>query len=184
MDIMLLIWTIGVITMWWRAQATMLKRGRLTVTGINKAVIELAAAMSKELDLNVLDEELPSEVQVQKSINAKEGGCISYSNQLLTEKHLPNTSLRRWLMRDTWWILATFLFVVASCCMWSVSSFFAFSTPGSLLGFWSHGPTLGLLIALGVGTTPKSRGVFILVCTILSSILLVCVAVYGHSRKA
>jgi FtsH-binding integral membrane protein len=136
--------------------------------------------MSKELDLNVLDEELPSEGQVQKSINAKEGGCISYNNQLLTEKQLPNTSLRRWLMRETWWILAAFLFVVASCCMWSlpVGSLFAYWTPGSLLGFWSHGPTIGLLIALGVGTTPKSRGVFILVCTVLSSTLVVILAAY------
>ena len=181
MDIMLLFWTIGIIIMWWRAQATILKRGRVTVTGANKAVIELAAAMSKELDLNVLDDDLPSEVQFQKSIKAKEGGCISYNNQLLTEMQLPNTSLRRWLIRDMWWILTTFLFAVISLCMWPVSIFWG---PGSLLGLiWSHGPTLGLLIALGVGTTPKSRGVFILVCTILSSIVLVCMAALVNSPR-
>ncbi|KAI4657005.1 uncharacterized protein J4E79_007620 [Alternaria viburni] len=68
MDIMLLVWTIGIVTMWWRAQSTMLKRGRDSVAGTHKAVLELAAAMSRELDVDVIDHKTVSEEQVQERI--------------------------------------------------------------------------------------------------------------------
>ena len=60
-DILLLVWAIGIVMMLWRTQTIMLKRGRNSVAGTHKAVPELAAAMSRELDVDVVDHKAVSE---------------------------------------------------------------------------------------------------------------------------
>jgi hypothetical protein len=168
MDIMLLVWTLGILIMCWRAQTTMMKRGRDSVTGTHKAVLELAAAMSRELEIDVNDLKVVSEDQVQERIAEVHGGRISYDSSLLIEKQLPDTSLRRWLVENTWWYLVTWVFVVTSSFVWGWDLWFC---------FWTLGPTVGLLCALCIGTTPKSRSVMISVFTILSSVPMVILQV-------
>lgn len=157
---MLLVWAMGIFVMWYRAKSIMLKRGRESVAGTNKAVIELAAAMLKELDMDDLDSKVLTEKQIQHRIAAVQGGCISYSCSILTEDRLADTSVVEWLRKDRWWIAATVVFVAATSFVW-------------ILGIWVAilfaGPMFGLITALLFGSTWKSKGLFVLCWTVIGS---------------
>ena len=62
--------------MWWRTQTTMFKRGRDSVAGTHTAVLELAATMSRELDVEVIDHKAVSEEQVQERIKYMEDASL------------------------------------------------------------------------------------------------------------
>jgi uncharacterized protein YpmS len=49
MNIMLLVWIIGMLLMWAVARATLQQQNRSNITGEYKATVELAASMRKEL---------------------------------------------------------------------------------------------------------------------------------------
>lgn len=174
MIMMLLFWTFGIVIMWCCTQITMQKRGQHSIAGTHKAVIELAAAMSTELDMDLLDCKFLSEKEIQERITAVQGGCISYNSPLLVEKELSETSLRRWLYLNRWWFLATCALVITTGLM---------PLSDLLFCFWMVGPTLGMIIALSIGTTPKSRSVFVLVFTILSSVPVVYIAIVVHQGR-
>jgi len=85
MDIKLLVCVIGIVAMWWHAQTTMLKRGRCAVAGTHKAVLELAAAMSRELDVDVINHKTGAEKQVQERSTQAQEEIIVYDSSLLME---------------------------------------------------------------------------------------------------
>ncbi|KAJ4357447.1 uncharacterized protein N0V89_002022 [Didymosphaeria variabile] len=113
MNIMLLIWTLGILIMWYRAQSTMQKRGRVSVAGVHKAVVELAETMHKELDAEDFDLSLSTEAQIKQRTAAAKGGSIAYDAPLVDEK-VPDASFTKWLKREKWWLIVTFVFIFAT----------------------------------------------------------------------
>jgi hypothetical protein len=156
--------------MWFQSQSTMQKRGREIVAGPQKAVVELASVMTKELDVDSVTLLFLTEDDMKKRIAAVRGGSISYESFLLTETESRGKDLKRWLRREIWWLLATTVFVGLTCTIWLAPTYyyaphFWYTPLDSLL--ISLGPTLGLLVALCIGTLWKSRMFFILLITTL-----------------
>jgi hypothetical protein len=121
MIIMLLLWMIGIYSVYLHSHFTMLKRGNDQVIGEHKAVFELANAMqtqleqeSKEIDLSVLTEKQLRR-RITKNLN---GGSISFKttvslgNTTNTDKdNLINTHTPfrfiTWLKEEKWWFIST-----------------------------------------------------------------------------
>lgn len=70
---MLLIWTIGVFAMWLRAHLTMKARDQLRkgIAGKNRAVLELASTMQKELGLQNAEPQLLRESDLKARYTKK-----------------------------------------------------------------------------------------------------------------
>ncbi|KAF2020102.1 hypothetical protein BU24DRAFT_477246 [Aaosphaeria arxii CBS 175.79] len=79
MVVMLLIWSIGILAMRIQARSTLRRRGRESIAGRHKAVIQLAAAMQEHMgDRNLMLESL-DEIDLERRIKEVQGGAISYA---------------------------------------------------------------------------------------------------------
>lgn len=154
MNIMLLVWTIGLLIMWFQASRKIRRRCRRDVAGPHKAVIELAEAMQKESDFDL---GLATEQHIKQQIAAADGGSISYSMSSNIEGS-SETSFD-WLKREKWWFSAMILFMFAASYLWIFV--------GIIITCAFIGPICGLIFALGVGTTFKSRIFFFAVWSLL-----------------
>jgi hypothetical protein len=119
MIVFLAVWTIGLSLMWVRAHHTMQKRGRETVAGEYKAIIELADAMQERLarfeeksDFFMTLEESSLRRCINKDMHA---GLIAYTTPLLANRENGNggSEWGLWdsLKREGWWI-----FFHGVCC--------------------------------------------------------------------
>lgn len=122
MNLTLLLWTVGILSMWYDAQSTMRKRGREIVAGSRKAALELALAMMKELDVDYDDLKFLTEQDIKNRIAAVRGGSISYATSQLNEIRTPKTNIKEWFIREKWWILATVVTITFTCVIWMASS--------------------------------------------------------------
>jgi hypothetical protein len=118
MDILLLIWMIGIFLMYLRARIRMHRDNIPGAVGEYKAVFELASIMHTELDDVEKDEggdaSKLSETQLRRRITKDlNGGSISYRSSLLVDKDssarkAPNApsvwNFRRWFAKERWWI--------------------------------------------------------------------------------
>jgi hypothetical protein len=123
MIMMLLLWMVGIYSIYLYTHFTMLKRGNDQVIGEHKAIFELANAMqaqleqeSKESDVSVLTEK-QLRYRLTKNLN---GGSISFKTTVLlgnttnTDEDNPintHTPLRfkTWLKKEKWWFISTVL---------------------------------------------------------------------------
>ena len=155
---MLLIWTIGILTIWIHARDVMRKRGQDTVAGAYKAVIDLAAAMQEELGTDGASLAVLTEKELQQRVANAQGGSISYSLPILTQSDLRSQDAWKWLKRERWWLLVTFLCVVTTCTVWMAS-------------FWASilltGTSFGLIFSIISVSTVRSRVLFTLLSTLL-----------------
>ncbi|PSN68740.1 hypothetical protein BS50DRAFT_453521, partial [Corynespora cassiicola Philippines] len=82
--ILLLIWAIGIYSMWITSHFTMRRRGRTEVAGEQKAIFELANAMHEQLSRHMKDIPNQPEASISKCITQDlHGGEISYRPQLV-----------------------------------------------------------------------------------------------------
>ncbi|KAF2676643.1 hypothetical protein K458DRAFT_379709 [Lentithecium fluviatile CBS 122367] len=160
MNIMLLVWAIGILTMWAVTRMTMRKRGRRAIAGEHKATLELAASMNKELFIENADLQSLSEQDIKERITNVAGGNIAYSLFILNERTPLNVEIRAWFKRERWWLCAISLFLIPASFVWIWPPLVA---EVALLG-----PLFGLVFSVAFGTTYRSRILF----TFVSSILL------------
>jgi hypothetical protein len=92
---LLLVWIVGICSMYLRSYITMKKRGRSEVIGAYKAVFELASAMKIELEpqpnkLETCDVALLTEEQLRRRITQDlHGGTISFETDGVLDGELP-----------------------------------------------------------------------------------------------
>jgi hypothetical protein len=121
MIIMLLLWMVGIYSIYLHSHFTMLKRGNDQVIGEHKAIFELANAMqtqleqeSKEIDMSVLTEKQLRH-RLTKNLN---GGSISFKTTVSLgnttntneDNHINiHTPLRfkTWLKKEKWWFVSS-----------------------------------------------------------------------------
>jgi hypothetical protein len=81
--VLLLAWTLGIYALWLHTHYTMMLRKQLyeEISGEHRAILELAAAMQRELDVEHVDPSVLREKQLKEKINKEIlGGRISYTN--------------------------------------------------------------------------------------------------------
>jgi hypothetical protein len=156
---LLLLWTIGIYTLWLRSRTIMKRRGRSAVAGEQKAIIELAAAMHDQLAQHEqehgFDKSSLSEARLRRRINKDlRGGSISYESSLLSveedEKNDPSRSFWNWTKREKWWLTALF----ATLGITATSSIFV-----PIHGLGIHTFPLEIGLTMYIGTTGKSRAI-------------------------
>lgn len=143
--------------MWLISHFTMKRRGRKEVAGENKAILELSDAMRKHLSEYIKEEGEHSSTITESVLSHcikkdLRGGSISYSAPLLpngesTEKWI----FLNWMKTHKWSIAAMcgFAATTAVCAVWI-----------PFVGFYLLTLPLDFSIALYMGSTPNSRGVF------------------------
>jgi hypothetical protein len=189
MLILLLIWSIGIYTMWLHSHIIMKRRGGpRDVAGEHKAVLELAHAMHQQhVGLDLVKEEkvgdaspttttastttaaaiaatVVTEAQLRRRV-AKElrGGSISYAAPLLTNgETAEDKTIRAWVKRNKWSIAGMLWCLVLT----TVGGFFAYRYIILLIPL-----PLELGVALYIGSTRKSRGVIFFWAFVLLSVL-------------
>ena len=177
MVVTLFIWTIGVLVMWLTSQITMKRRGRKDVAGENKAILELSNAMQKQLseytkeegeDNSSITESVLSD-RIKKDLG---GGSISYSAPLLPNgESTENWSFLNWLKTHRWSIamMCMFAAITAVCAVWI-----------PFTGFYLVTLPLDFSIALYMGSTRKSRGIFFFWASVIFGLVPNIVLVSGH----
>lgn len=158
MIVFLAVWTIGLSLMWVRAHNTMQKRGRETVAGEYKAIIELADAMQE--GLTRLDEKTDflktlEESSLRRRIDKDmHGGSIAYTTPLLANgEHGSGDSewgILDFLKKEGWWIFFFVGFAVTSIVLG-----FLFSVVW--LFIWFVGIASAITLTVSIGSTGKSR---------------------------
>ncbi|CAI6259236.1 unnamed protein product [Periconia digitata] len=169
--VLLILWSIGLSIMYVDAKRTMFERGRSSVDGEYKAVISLAAAIEKDLNLNL---HAPgTESGIRNRVRAARGGSVVYSAPKSFRYQTKRHRLKMWLRTEKWWLLVMLLPVVyiivneAIKRTQEVGSFRVFYIRNYLsIGF--SGPLCGVVIALLMGTTTGSRVVYITICTVVT----------------
>ena len=163
-----------------------MKRGRKTVSGTHKAVLELASAMRKEIGVDDTDLEQIREDQIKQRIDVLQGGQIAYRILDSPEKHSICSSLKTWSKRELHYIVHATGSTLITATAWMIPY-------GTLISIWMSGLSCGLIVALSFGSSKKSRLFFVLFFGTLSSIavliLLICLhpwslnGIYGSKAE-
>lgn len=171
--ILLFIWTIGIYTIWLRTHFTMALRQRHPddISGEHRAVIELADAMQRELDIHDVHPSLLRERELREQVNEQlKGGAISYA---YAKANVPTyhmwKAFKSWLKKEKWWFGAIFLTSVMCSTLWM-------SWKDWYFWFWTFGLWLGQCFAFAMGTTKGSRALIILFWCVISSIVIIIVS--------
>lgn len=191
--LLLLVWTIGICSMWWEAYFTMKLRSRQKddIAGRHRAVIELAAAMQRAMELYGMETHTMSEKKLEENVKKKlRGGAISYAYATQTPQcysvvghgkdliaFLKKTNIKStlwsWIKKELWWLLSgiflILVYVFIDVRFPSASSQYQAVLYNHLL-LWISGLCSGWLIALIMGTTWSSRTLIILFWCILSAL--------------
>lgn len=145
----------------------MCARGRIDVAGKYKAVLELSASITDELerydeDHNTLNEKVLRE-GIAKSL---QGGRIDYKQSDAVEEFSFFKTLTRMIKEEKWWLVASFASFIFTNTIWMLryplNMYFV---------TWSFGPSLGLPFSISVGTSQKSRIFFTLLFSTISAII-------------
>ncbi|KAF3031934.1 hypothetical protein E8E11_001326 [Didymella keratinophila] len=157
--VLLLAWTIGIYIMWIYTHNTLALRKRLPeqIAGEHRAVLELAAAMQKELEID----------DIEPSVR---GGAVSYA---YPESQPYSFSIRKgfasWFKADKWWFLSMF---VTSALIGTGWLFFVYSTFGFWAYFWLPSLWFGQFWAFCIGSTTGSRLLIILFWSLMGAIVV------------
>lgn len=159
--------------MWCQARYIMRKRGYDIVSGPQKAILELSAAMRSELDFDDVDIPRLEEVQIKQRILAAKGGRISYDTQDPIENQSTGTVLWLWLIREKWWISMSTLSLLITTTTW-------LAPYGTFISIWVSGLSCGLLVALSIGSSRKSRVFCVSFFCTLSSVAVIILLIVIH----
>ncbi|CAI6336751.1 unnamed protein product [Periconia digitata] len=169
--VMLLLWTIGMFAMWLRAHLTMKIRDRQTsgVAGKNRAVLELAESMQKELGLYDIEPHTLRESELEERIKKEaRGGAIAYAYpDEQPPKYNLMKGLKGWYRREKWWIGAVFVVVVLLSTMWMVNG---------PLWYWCLGEFLALIFGMCIGSTTSSRIFMVFILSVVDAIIVISLA--------
>jgi hypothetical protein len=126
------------------------------ISGENRAVLELAAAMQIELDIHEYHPSALKEKELKERIKKDiRGGTISsaYLGDAL-ESHSVWKSLVVWFKRDKWWFMGMFVISAVSVSIWMFIDQWA--------EIWLWSVWFGMFWAFCIGTTVGSRLLIIL----------------------
>ena len=146
--------------MWIYTHYTMTLRNHVTerISGEYRAVLELAAAMQTELEIEDIYPFVLREKQLKERIDKEiRGGAISYAYSDSTLKfHSIRKTFKAWFKREKWWFLVMLSTTVLFSTTWMV--FFAMENLGGMwFWVWLWAVWLGELWAFCIGTTAASR---------------------------
>ncbi|KAF2730980.1 hypothetical protein EJ04DRAFT_584472 [Polyplosphaeria fusca] len=171
---LMLIWSVGIYFMWLKAHKVLQQCGDKEIAGKYKAVLELATAIQENLEPHRGDgpKTEMTEAELQQRIDKDlKGGHMAYQVPVLRGEPIKfRRLLWAWFVRDKWWRLACFALLVCTGTLWM-------NTCVQSLWIWSFGPGIGLFIAISICTTPRSRILFTLMCSIITAIPAIVIAV-------
>jgi hypothetical protein len=179
MNIMLLLWIIGILIMWAVACATLQQRNRTDIASEYKATVELAASMHKELSQEPKELLLLSEREIKERIGGVDGGNIAYNTSILERPMSLKKKVKAWFRREVWWLCSLLALVIAVSCLWPLLLVRNMSILGQIqnvvvqkllvvVAFLASGCICGLFFSLAFGSTSRSRGLFTLCWVVLS----------------
>ncbi|KAI2464921.1 hypothetical protein F4781DRAFT_50200 [Annulohypoxylon bovei var. microspora] len=165
LSILLSIWTFGISTMWLRAHFKLPLRGHPETPRGWKAVTLLADNMNMELPEADIDIHTLRDTEVRKKIKEHLGGGSVRFDAPLTRKEyslrtgfytwIKNNTLGKQIYRNKWWIAALLLAAVPYT---PLLLYGLYVLPiGFFLMVISSCTILGVLFALGIGSTTRSR---------------------------
>ena len=155
--------------MWIYTHYTLALRNRHPeeISGEYRAVLELAAAMQTELDIEDTDPSVLREKQLKDRIDKEiRGGAVSYAYPDTTLKSYSIwkslkvwfKSLKVWFKINRWWFLAILSTTIVCSIPWGFWS----STAGFWFSCWLWSIWFGQFRAFCIGTTVGSRLLIIL----------------------
>ncbi len=161
--------------MWIYTHHTLMMRNRLSdeVSGEYRAVLELAAAMQAELDIEDFDSTMLREKQLKERIDKElQGGAVAYAYP----DSKPNVysireGLRTWFKNDKWWFLAMFMTTVFCSTVWMVMMVY-WESWYVWVWVWTWSIWIGQFCAFCVGTTAGSRLLIILFWSVLGGAIM------------
>lgn len=152
MLILLMLWTIGMSVMWIKAHMTMRMRGRFDKPKGFKGVLELAAAIRKELQETNPDD--LSHDQLSEEIRKRlKGGSIELESAGSPAMYAILKGFWGWIKERRWWVAAWCLLVIFG----SILATYEEGTYSWVLVFMSS-----TLVAMVVGGSPRSRAMLCL----------------------
>jgi hypothetical protein len=166
MILFLIIWTIGIYTMWLSAHNTMKRRDRDQVAGEYKAVLELANAMQNQLLKHSGSTEkdpanMPESELYRRITQDLHGGAISYKTPLLSNEGDGRgdagwRDVTAYLGREVGWLAALVVSATASII---VGVYLLLPVLVFVLGI-----TVSLIVTICVGSTQKSKWIIMWWC--------------------
>jgi ABC-type sugar transport system permease subunit len=180
MNIMLLVWIIGILLMWAVARATLQQRNRSNIAGEYKATVELAASMRKELSEEPDELLVLSEEEIKERIRGVDGGNISYNTSVLERPMSVKEKVKAWCRRELWWLCSLLVLVIAVSCVWALLLTRTLRRRVNnlvlnlvvVVAYMASGCVYGLVFSLAFGSTWRSRGLFTLFWVAMSVALL------------
>jgi hypothetical protein len=174
--ILLFLWTVGIYVLWLRAHFTLKLRNHDSrqTSGPHKAILELSAAMEKQLDLEDTDAAILIEEQLDERINNElKGGAIFYASAYpLPAGYSFRKGTKEWIKREKWWLVVLFVATTFVSTTWMLAWW---------LGSWSWGIWGSVILAKMFGTTAGSRWLIGLFGGIISAIIICALAIAGYS---
>jgi hypothetical protein len=177
---------VGIYIMWIYTHYTLALRGRLPeqISGEHRAVLELAAAMQNDLEVQHVDPYLLHEKQLKERINKEiRGGAVSYAYVGSAPKfHSIRRSVKTWFSAEKWWLLAMLTVTVLCSTGWMI----VFSQENySALWFWSwlFSVWFGQFWAFCIGKTTGSRLLIILFWESIGAMVVIGLAGYTEAWR-
>ncbi|KAH7351446.1 hypothetical protein BKA66DRAFT_475845 [Pyrenochaeta sp. MPI-SDFR-AT-0127] len=168
--------------MWFRTHRAMKRRKRRTddVSGEHRAVIELAATMQYELDIQDIDPSLLREETLKERVDKElRGGAISYAYAKIEVQADSSSkgrgSIKAWFRREKWWFSAIVFTSLLCSTIWMSSMYSAYGEPQGAMWFWAwcFGVWFGQFWAFCIGTTTGSRMLIILFWSAVAAIVVI-----------
>ncbi|KAL7619460.1 hypothetical protein AAE478_009999 [Parahypoxylon ruwenzoriense] len=183
---LMLVWTTGISIMWLQAHLKLPLRGHPEVPTGWRALLLLAEAIRKELTEAGINPASLKDEQVKDEIRKHlQGGSISFNASLARRDSKFTSEFRNWLRRfdllgrmgsHKWWWLGLFVTAIVA----SLSGTMA-PTAAPWLVMLSGGAGLGILLALIIGSTTRSR-LFMTTFWVLVA-LVVIIAIYASGTQ-
>lgn len=136
--------------------------------GEYKAVLKLAERVSHDFNQISEDPGALHEAGIRRRIRKQlRGGAVTYQASLVEELQTGSS----W-RQEKWWIGGTLLVNMLAFLLNSTAWFYAPVFCMSLIA-----PATGCVLATSIGTTLKSRGLMVLICTIVVGVILIIVMI-------
>ncbi|KAI1453737.1 hypothetical protein F4805DRAFT_442369 [Annulohypoxylon moriforme] len=191
LSVLLMIWTIGISIMWLRAHYKLPLQGHPETPKGWKALIILADAMNMELPEADIDTHTLKDTDVKDAIRERLGGGTVQFDAPLTRKEYSfrtgiyswakNNTLGKWFYRNKWWVMA-FLLAAVPLTPVMISGLYVLPSGVFLLAI-SGCAILGILFALAVGSTTRSRLFVMSLWVIAGLVVFIGVCASGVLQK-
>lgn len=151
--VLLLMWTIGIYTMWLKARLTLRLNGHPGTAQGWKCLLQLADVLEKQLEDAEIDSSVLSESELNRQIRKLlEGGWVSSPVGFPKGSYSFRRGLCCWLKRERWWI-PPLVGLVAGLIILPLSTS---SLPGLVVAI------LGIMISLSVGRAARTISLLLL----------------------